>query len=70
MSAGWADAVASAPSVASAKIATKATVLLRRPAIKILTFDDVAWPRDNSRQNIAKSSSRHINLKNQALSAA
>ena len=33
MSAGWADAVASAPNVVSARIATKATVLLRRPAI-------------------------------------
>src|SRR4029450_8349298 len=30
MSAGWADAVASAPNVKSARIATKATVLLRR----------------------------------------
>ena len=33
MSAGWADAVASAPNVVSARIATKATVLLHRPAI-------------------------------------
>ena len=37
MSAGWADAVASAPKVVSARIATKATVLLRRPAIMAFT---------------------------------
>jgi hypothetical protein len=36
MSAGWADAVASAPNVASERIATKATVLLRRPALMTL----------------------------------
>jgi hypothetical protein len=36
MSAGWADAVASAPNVVSERIATKATVLLRRPALMTL----------------------------------
>src|SRR5262245_5323109 len=32
MSAGWADAVARAPNVSAARIATKATVLLRGPS--------------------------------------
>jgi hypothetical protein len=39
MSAGWADAIASAPNVVSARIATKATVLLHRPAIMTLPYD-------------------------------
>jgi hypothetical protein len=51
---GWADAVANAPNVSAARIATKATVLLSRPAIMTLSCGCPATAIHSG--NMAKSS--------------
>src|SRR2546426_12250302 len=61
ISPGWADAVARAPNVVTARIATKATVLMRRPATMALPCRCPAM--DNSRRKYGEKVPRQDCLK-------